>query len=504
MIVEFIGATGAGKTTLARALVERGAAGQPVRMATDLVTDRFGRRWIENPHAVNLLADVTALPAFLESFDRHRDFLRFAVDRVRCHAPSAFAKANYLRNVVRKLGVHELARRADPRTTFLVDEGTILIAYQLFVYSRAPFTRIDLERFGRLVPLPDLVVHVKAPTDALVRRAIGRADRRRELAREDADQVRGWIARAVELFDGLSEVEPIRNRLVTVEIVDDTPERLEAAIGQVERSLERARDATPRPQGTSPSNRRSPVSLGGRTARGRATVIAFVGSEATGKSTILNEVETWLGQRHRVRRVHAGKPPSTPITFVPHVLLPALRAVFPEQRTLRVEERYEDGDRATDTPYPLLFGVRSVMLAYERRALLSRAIRSGRGTIVLSDRYPSDTSGAPDGPQLAHLSVPSGRLSLRRALARLEERLYRDIPSPDLVFHLTAPLEVTLARNAARGKREPEDYVRFRHALSSRLRFDGAPVYRIDTDRDLEVVVREVTEVIDDRRETAR
>jgi thymidylate kinase len=143
------------------------------------------------------------------------------------------------------------------------------------------------------------------------------------------------------------------------------------------------------------------------------------------------------------------------------------------------------------------------MLAYERRTLLSRAIRSGRGTIVLSDRYPSDTSGAPDGPQLAHLPVPSGRLSPRRALARLEERLYRDIPGPDLVFHLTAPLEVTLARNAARSKREPEDYVRFRHALSSRLRFDGAPVHRIDTDRDLEVVVREITEVIDDRRETA-
>jgi thymidylate kinase len=233
-------------------------------------------------------------------------------------------------------------------------------------------------------------------------------------------------------------------------------------------------------------------------------VIAFVGSEATGKSTILNEVESWLGRGHRVRRVHAGKPPSTPITFVPHVLLPALRAVFPEQRTLAVEERNEDGDRATERTYPLLFGVRSVMLAYERRALLSRAVRAGRGAIVLSDRYPSDTSGAPDGPQLAHLPMPSGRFSVRRALARLEGRLYRDIPVPDLVFHLSAPLEVTLARNAARDKREPEDYVRFRHELSSRLRFDGAPVYPIDTDRDLELVVQEIEGVIGDGRETAR
>jgi hypothetical protein len=214
-------------------------------------------------------------------------------------------------------------------------------------------------------------------------------------------------------------------------------------------------------------------------------------------------VEDWLRRSHRVRRVHAGKPPSTPLTFLPHVLLPALRAAFPEQRTLRVEERYEDGDGAAGKTFPLLFGVRSVMLAYERRTLLTRAVRSGRGTVVLSDRYPSEASGAPDGPQLAHLPMPSGRLSVRRALAKLEGRLYRGIPAPDMVFHLSAPLDVTLARNAARDKQEPEDYVRFRHALSSKLRFE-APVYGIDTDRDLELVVREIEEVIDDGRATAR
>jgi thymidylate kinase len=169
-----------------------------------------------------------------------------------------------------------------------------------------------------------------------------------------------------------------------------------------------------------------------------------------------------------------------------------------------VEERYEDDHASKGKTFPLLFGVRSVMLAYERRALIARAMRSGGGTVVLSDRYPSGTSGAPDGPQLAHLPMPSDRFSVRRVLARVEGRLYRDIPAPDLVFHLTAPLEVTLARNAARGKREPEDYVRFRHALSSRLRFDGAPVYPIDTDRDLELVVREIEGVIGDGRATAR
>jgi thymidylate kinase len=500
MIVEFIGATGAGKTSLARGLVRRGVPARRVRMATDLVTDRLGRRSITDPHAINLLADVSALPWLVRAFGRDRDFLRFAADRLWHHAPSTFAKVNYLRNVVRKLGMHEMAGRADPGTTYLFDEGTILMAYQLFVYSDAPFTRDDLERFVRLVPLPDRIVHVKAPTDLLLERASSRPDRRRELAGKDEREVELRIVRAVELFDALAEAAPIRDRLLTVELEAGSPERMEAAVREIAGWLA---TAEPAPMSPAPSDL-SVANSDHRGAAERSTLIAFVGSEATGKSTILNEVEGWLGRSHRVRRVHAGKPPSTPLTFLPHVLLPALRAVFPEQRTLRVEERYEDGDGAPERTFPLLFGVRSVMLAYERRALLVGAARSGAGTVVLSDRYPSEASGAPDGPQLAHLPLPRGRFSLRRVLARIEERLYRDIPTPDMVFHLSAPLEVTLARNAARDKQEPEDYVRFRHALSSRLRFDGAPVHAIDTDRELEQVVREIEEMIGDGRATAR
>jgi thymidylate kinase len=227
-------------------------------------------------------------------------------------------------------------------------------------------------------------------------------------------------------------------------------------------------------------------------------MIAFVGSEATGKSTILNEIGTWLGQTHRVRRIHAGKPPSTILTFVPHFLLPALRALFPEQRSLRVGARNEETSDVTEQVYPLMFGLRSVMLAYERRALITRALAwSADGRIVLCDRYPSCGNRAPDGPQLSQLPANSGRGSLRRWLASLEAHLYNDIPPPDIVIQLTAPLEVTLARNAARDKEEPEDYVRFRHLLSSNLRFDGAVVHHVDTDRPLEAVVRDVKVAIE-------
>lgn len=506
MIVEFIGSTGAGKTTLARALSGRGEMTPSTMMASELLTDHAGRRWITNPTAINLLAEVTSFPSFVRALRHDRDFVRFSFDRLRRHAPSTVARYNYMRNIVRKVGMHELAKRAAPDATILADEGTLLSSYQLFVYSDAPFTQAELDRFARLVPLPDLVVYVRAPHDALVDRAMARPDRRRELRGRGREEVSDLIARAIELFDRLAVTEPIRSRLLTVEVAEEASGGLEAAVAQVARFVG-GREHDHRLAGSPVSSdasgipgMRSNTRTGGR---GVVGVVAFVGSEATGKSTVIGEVQGWLGQHHPVRRIHVGKPPSTPVTWLPHVLLPALRALFPEQRSLKVEARNEGSDRPAERTYPLMFGIRSVMLAYERRALLTRSIdRSWNGTILLCDRYPSRRSGAPDGPQLGHLPTPSGRFSLRRGLAKLEDRLYRGIPAPDLVFHLTAPLEVTLARNAAREKKEPEDYVRFRHTLSATLRFDGSVVRHIDTDSELEGVIEEVKDAIRDAFES--
>jgi thymidylate kinase len=493
MIVEFIGCSGAGKTTLADA-IERIGGPRSTISGTGLIVDHPGVRWIRDPTAVNLVADVISFPPFLRALARQKDFVTFAFDRLQRHAPSPFARYNYMLNVVRKLGVNEIARRAAGKTV-LIDEGVVLSAYQLFVYSDAPFGHADLERFARSVPLPDRIVYVRAPIDLLVDRAMKRPDQRRELAGRSPDELRRSLERAIELFDGLAMTEPIRDRLLTVDIGDDSARTRDAAVREVARFVtppirprtatgfdDLERPATGEPAGTRP----------------RIGLIAFVGSEASGKSTILNEVGSWLGRDHVVRRIHAGKPPSTALTYVPHVLLPALRRLFPEQRSLRVEARF-DADPRTRRRYSLLFALRSVMLAYERRAVITRTVaRSPNGTVVLSDRYPSRTGGNPDGPQLGHLPLPPSRRSVRRVLAALEDRLYRDIPTPDLVFHLTAPLDVTLARNAARAKNEPEEYVRFRHAISADLRFDGTIVHRIDTDRELRDVLDEIEHAIDE------
>jgi hypothetical protein len=228
-------------------------------------------------------------------------------------------------------------------------------------------------------------------------------------------------------------------------------------------------------------------------------VIAFVGSEATGKSTLLAEMQGWLGQHFAVKQIHAGKPKSTILSAGPNMLVPALRSLLPTYRTTHLEAQQVATERLQKprTNYPLVFAIRSVLLAYDRRSLLTRALgQAANGMIVLCDRYPSLLSGAPDSPQLWPLPASAERFSIRRRLAEIEARLYREIPAPDLVIYLSAPLELTVSRNATRGKKEPEDYVRRRHARTSNLDFGRTPVYNINTDQPLGQTVLEVKKAI--------
>jgi thymidylate kinase len=239
MIVELIGSSGAGKTTLAEGVREQARSERPFRLAVELVMDRAGRRWIANPHAMNLVADVVTLPPFLGAWSRNREFVGFALDRLKRHAPSRFAKLNYAVNVVRRTGMYELARRQGADPTILADEGTVLMAYQLFVYNAAPLDPADIERFAEIVPMPDRIVYVRAPIDVLVDRAMGRRDRRRELATGDHAQVERWMVRARDVFDALAAVPRIRDRLLVVDNGDPQDQR--AAIERIAAFIDEGR-----------------------------------------------------------------------------------------------------------------------------------------------------------------------------------------------------------------------------------------------------------------------
>ena len=229
MIVEFIGASGAGKTTLARA-VNEGAGRSDVSLAWDLILDRPGLRRITHPTARNLLAEGLTLPALAGGWRRHHPFLSFSRQRLGKYSRSRFERLNYLRSILRKVGMHEFARRHDRRVV-LADEGTVLTAYYLFVYVNSGFDADELDRFASLVPLPDRIVYVRAPLATLVDRSLLRSDRRRELVAVSRGELERWIGRATAVFDHLVTVPPIRERATVVDNLDGDPSSLAKLLG---------------------------------------------------------------------------------------------------------------------------------------------------------------------------------------------------------------------------------------------------------------------------------
>lgn len=220
-------------------------------------------------------------------------------------------------------------------------------------------------------------------------------------------------------------------------------------------------------------------------------LIAVVGPQATGKSTIASALRDWLGSELEVYVIHAGKPSPGLLTSLPTALIPALRRLAPGRRTYEIERRMEAGD-SRDIPYSFL--VRKLMVAWDRRRLLGKAFRrTRRGAVVISDRYPSDTPGAIDSVSFS-ADDAGEQPRLKGILMRWEARLYRDIASPDVVIQLTLPLEQAVVRNIERDRAQPHttSYVVQRHTMTARPSFSHAPVFDVSTDRDLEETLGEV------------
>jgi thymidylate kinase len=235
-------------------------------------------------------------------------------------------------------------------------------------------------------------------------------------------------------------------------------------------------------------------------------VIAFVGPEATGKSTLVSECKYWLGSVFAVKMVHAGKPPSSWLTAPINVLLPLIRSLLPRLRTTRLEGHNPSVNTNQSLPKiegltALLYALRSAAVAWDRRQLLLKVRRAAaNGELVICDRYPSEEVGAMDSPRLQENRTKGGLIAtIYNWLVRVEGRLYRQIPPPDVVLRLTVSIEVAKKRNRERIKagKETDAYVESRHRQSRDWHRAGTKyIYDIDTEQPLEETICTVKKTI--------
>ncbi|KPJ93405.1 MAG: hypothetical protein AMJ53_07290 [Gammaproteobacteria bacterium SG8_11] len=233
--------------------------------------------------------------------------------------------------------------------------------------------------------------------------------------------------------------------------------------------------------------------LKNKTLSSGGAVIAFVGADATGKSTLVAETERWLGKVFAVRKVHVGKPPTSLLTALVNMALPLVRRLLPQLRRSQIQTQFHDKKSSQDAikgPSLPLYGLRALTLAWDRYQLLRKVGRAkARGELIICDRYPSELTGAMDSPRLEEQLGKSGlRIAFTNWLARKEGELYKRMPSPDIAIKLSVSLAVAKKRNKERikGDKDTDEFIESRHRSAREWHKAGTKyAFEISTDQSL-------------------
>jgi thymidylate kinase len=190
-----------------------------------------------------------------------------------------------------------------------------------------------------------------------------------------------------------------------------------------------------------------------KTLTAPAPLIAVVGADGSGKSSLCGDLHHWLGWKLWAHHVYFGQPKSG-------LVFKALNKPGSHSRKL--------ADRAGGTssrPGSLRSlarvtdALKWVYLARRRKRLYGAAIsRCRRGQIVIAERYPLkqffDAETPMDGPR-----IDPAAGTIERVLARLELREYQAIGEPDLLIILDTDIETLRARKSDLGLSEHEGKV---------------------------------------------
>ncbi len=217
---------------------------------------------------------------------------------------------------------------------------------------------------------------------------------------------------------------------------------------------------------------------------GGGTLIVIAGLDATGKSTITEELKRWLGKNSTLLLVHFGKPPSTLLTAPFNFLIKLARKKSTTSH-LKSSIKNQEGEKS------IFYMIRQVILAYDRYSLAKKCQnKMNAGEIVICDRYKSENFNVMDSKRLINKNYNG----FKKKLVEFENKLYDDMPQPDILFYLTVPVEVAVKRNEKRIKKgkESEEFIKIRHDENQNLSYRAKIQHTIDTNREYGIVIDEI------------
>lgn len=221
-------------------------------------------------------------------------------------------------------------------------------------------------------------------------------------------------------------------------------------------------------------------------------LIAVVGCDGSGKSTVTQELEAWLNTRQPTVTCHLGKQSGNIGRVIARLPLLGRRM----DKSIHATARKAQG---ADGP-GFLAALVIYAFALRRARRFARMLRlRGQGHAIIADRFPQIAVPGPmDGPGLATART-SGLVGL---MAASERRMFARMAShpPDLVLRLNVSLEVAMARKPDHRvtslARKIEDV--------PRLRFGDAPIVELDAHEPLATVLARAKMAVNELLVTSR
>jgi thymidylate kinase len=224
------------------------------------------------------------------------------------------------------------------------------------------------------------------------------------------------------------------------------------------------------------------------------TIIAFLGVDGAGKSTLIKEMDKWLSWKLDVQRIYFGSG-NGPSSFLrlPLKLIARLRVRLRGNVVDKGEKEYTE--KRKSALYRIARVLWALSLALEKRKKFKRMWQARtRGLIVLCDRYPqTQYAGFNDGPLLRDWCSSNNRLM--KWLSDWEYEIYSlsSELTPDVLIKLMIPLEVAVERK----KDIPLFRLRQKIELVNELEFiPSTRVFSVNTDRNKEETILELKQII--------
>ncbi|WP_442321427.1 dTMP kinase [Cernens ardua] len=218
-------------------------------------------------------------------------------------------------------------------------------------------------------------------------------------------------------------------------------------------------------------------------------IIAIIGCDGSGKSTVGQHVTEWMAQYGPTVQVHLGKQSGNMLRSIKH--WPIIGQVLGkniEKKGIKAKHRIEKNKLPG-----LLPALVNTFFVKRRLKRFRQMLKTyDDGNIIVTDRYPQLTiSGAYDGPKMPRIRE-GNRLVCWLADYELNAFKWMTSYRPDLVIRLNVDFETACKRKP---DHKPASLKRKIDA-TPKLEYRGAPIVDIDTTQSLDKVLKQVESAI--------